>query len=141
MSWLVICCSILDAIFITTEMGLYCVSPSLELWNNLEAQEQYPTDKTNTDEKQKNVVPPIREKALTLWITYFMLENEAISSTFLGLPITKSTAHYKINEPKQQGLSLSTGYFPWIIFVLMENQLSVREALVKRRRQTVIKKF
>lgn len=54
MSWLVICCSILDTIFITIEIGLYFVSPSLEFWGSLEIQEVYPTDKTIIDGKQKN---------------------------------------------------------------------------------------
>lgn len=45
------------------EMDLYCISSSLELWNNLEVQEHYLTVKTNTDGKQKNFVSPIREKS------------------------------------------------------------------------------
>lgn len=63
MSWFVICCSTLEAIFIAIEMGLYCISPSLEPWNNLEVLEQYPIQNTHTDGKQTNFVSAIREKS------------------------------------------------------------------------------
>lgn len=68
--------------------------------------------------------------------------NEALSWIFLG------HSYYKFNgslqdktTPKktnQQGLTLSTEYFPSIIFVLTKNQLSVIEALEETIRSTVM---
>lgn len=103
------------------------------LWSmkHLEVQEQSLTDKTDTDGKQTFCITCQREKPQLYEWSVLRWRVKILPPHFLDIPIKKLTAHYRIKQPKQQGLALSTGYFP----------SSIIEALVKRTRQTVIQKF
>lgn len=67
---------------------------------------------------RKMLYLPSERKALTLWIKYFMLENEAISWTFL-----LQKQQHKIKQQNQQWLSFSSRYFSWNIFVLTKKSI------------------
>lgn len=77
MSWLVICCSILDAFFIIIEMCLYCVSPSLELWNALEVQKQCEFSSSIQDKTAKTTSVNILHWVLS--INNFCLDKDQLS--------------------------------------------------------------